>query len=92
MGLWLCRCHFAAIVDTLGLFIIAVSTALFTSGLTWMLYLAVEPWVRRHWPKTIISWSRLLSAKGAIRWWPDILFGVALGVVWILIFQIRSIP
>jgi serine/threonine-protein kinase len=93
MGLWLCRCHFAAIVDTLGLFIIAVSTALFTSGLTWMLYLAVEPWVRRHWPKTIISWSRLLSGQGRD---PlvgrDILFGVALGVVWILIFQIRSIP
>jgi len=64
MGLWLCRCHFAAIVDTLGLFIIAVSTALFTSGLTWMLYLAVEPWVRRHWRRPSISWSRLLSGQG----------------------------
>jgi hypothetical protein len=93
MGLWLCRCHFAAIGDALGLFIIAVSTALFTSGVTWMLYMAVEPWVRRHWPKTIISWSRLLSGQARD---PvvgrDILFGVALGVVWILIFQIRYIP
>jgi hypothetical protein len=93
MGLWLCRCHFATIGDTLGLFIIAVSTALFISGVTWTLYLAVEPWVRRHWPKTIISWSRLLSGQGRD---PlvgrDILFGVLLGVVWILIFQIRYIP
>jgi hypothetical protein len=59
----------------------------------WMLYMAVEPWVRRHWPKTIISWSRLLSGQGRD---PlvgrDILLGVALGVVWILIFQIRYIP
>ena len=93
MGLWLCRCHFATINDTFGLFGIAASTALFTAGLTWTLYLAVEPWVRRHWPRTIISWSRLLSGQGRD---PlvgrDILFGVALGVVWILIFQLRYIP
>jgi predicted Ser/Thr protein kinase len=93
MGLWLCRCHFATIGDSLDLFIIAVSTALFLSGTTWTLYLAVEPWVRRHWPKTIISWSRLLSGQARD---PlvgrDILFGVLLGVVWILIFQIRYIP
>jgi len=93
IGSWLCRSHFATIDDTFGLFIIAVSTALFISGVTWMLYLAVEPWVRRHWPKTIISWSRLLS--GQLRdplVGRDILFGVALGVVWILVFQIRYIP
>jgi serine/threonine protein kinase len=93
IGLWLCRSHFAAFGDALGLFIIAVSTALFISGVTWLLYLAVEPWVRRHWPQTIISWSRLLS--GAVRdplVGRDILFGVILGVGWTLIFQIRSIP
>jgi hypothetical protein len=93
IGLWLCRSHFAAFGDALGLFIIAVSTALFISGVTWLLYLAVEPWVRRHWPQTIISWSRLLS--GAVRdplVGRDILFGVILGVGWTLIFQIRAIP
>jgi serine/threonine-protein kinase len=93
IGLWLCRSHFTTVGDTLGLFIIAVSTGLFVSGVTWMMYLAVEPWVRRHWPQTIISWSRLLSGQARD---PlvgrDILFGVILGVVWILIFQIRYIP
>jgi hypothetical protein len=93
MGSWLCRCHFATLDDTFGLFVLAVSTALFISGVTWMLYLAVEPWVRRHWPKTIISWSRLLSGQGRD---PvvgrDILVGVILGVIWILVFQIRYIP
>jgi serine/threonine protein kinase len=93
MGLFLCLCHFATIGDALGLFIIAVSTALFLSGVTWLLYLAVEPWVRRHWPQTIISWSRLLS--GNVRdplVGRDILFGVILGLFWVLVFQIRSIP
>ena len=93
MSLWLCRCHFAAIGASIGLFVLAVSTSLFTSGLVWMLYLAVEPWVRRHWPTTMISWSRLISGHGRD---PlvgrDILFGALLGVVWILIFQIRYIP
>ncbi len=93
MGLWLCRSHFATFGGTFGLFIIAVSTGLFVSGVTWLLYLAVEPWVRRHWPQTIISWSRLLSGQARD---PlvgrDILFGVVLGVVWILVFQIRYIP
>jgi serine/threonine-protein kinase len=93
MGLFLCRSHFGAMGDALFLSIIAISTALFIAGLMWMLYMAIEPWVRRHWPKTIISWSRLLS--GQVRdplVGRDILLGVLLGVVWILVFQISSIP
>ncbi len=93
IALFLCRAHFATFGDSIGLLFLQISTALLVSGITWMLYLAVEPWVRRHWPKTIISWNRLLSAGARD---PlvgrDILFGVLLGVVWILIYQIRSIP
>ncbi len=93
MCLWFCRTHLVPGLETLGLFILATATSLFVSALTWMLYLAVEPWVRRRWPQTMISWSRLLSGQfrdplvGR-----DILFGVMLGVVWILIFQLRTIP
>jgi hypothetical protein len=93
MALWLVDSHLVPTFDTFGLCVIAVSTALFLSGLTWVLYLALEPWIRRHWPQTIISWSRLLSGRGRD---PlvgrDILFGVILGVIWILIFEIRAIP
>jgi predicted Ser/Thr protein kinase len=88
--LWLCRGHMVAGIETLGLLIIAVSTALFVSSTTWMLYLALEPWVRRRWPQTIISWSRLLS--GQLRdplVGRDILFGMMLGVLWVLIIEIR---
>jgi serine/threonine-protein kinase len=90
--LWLSRGHLVAGLATFGSLVLAVSTALFVSGTTWMLYLALEPWVRRRWPQTMITWSRLLSGQFrdplAGR---DILFGVMLGVGWILIVQIGSI-
>ncbi len=55
---------------------------LWAAGLLWLLYLAVEPYVRRFWPATLVSWSRLMARQfrdplvGR-----DILFGVALGAV-----------
>jgi predicted Ser/Thr protein kinase len=91
--LWLCRGHLVPSTVTFALFILTVSFGLFVSGLTWVMYMALEPWVRRRWPQAIISWSRLLSGQfrdplvGR-----DILFGVMLGVAWILIFRIRHIP
>jgi hypothetical protein len=36
---------------------------LFMSGLVWLNYLALEPYVRRRWPHRIIGWSRLLSGN-----------------------------
>jgi serine/threonine-protein kinase len=93
VALFLCCSHLATIGDAIGLTIIAISTALFLSGSMWIFYMAIEPWVRRQWPKSIVSWSRLLTGS-----WRDpvvgrdILLGVALGVVWILVFQIRYIP
>src|ERR1017187_5785962 len=93
MGLCLSRSHFRTIGDALGLFIIAASPGLFISAVTWILYLALEPWVRRHWPQTVISWSRLVSGQARDPLLGrDILFGVILGMVWILVFQIRYIP
>lgn len=90
--LWLCRSHLVPSFDTFGLFILAASTGLFVSGMTWVLYLALEPWVRRRWPHAVISWSRLLS--GQVRdplVGRDLLFGVMLGAVWVLLFQIRYV-
>lgn len=93
MALFICLGHFPTLGDTIGLSIIAMATALFLASVMWLLYMAIEPWVRRQWPKTIISWTRLLA--GNLRdpvVGRDILLGVALGVVWILVFQIRYIP
>ena len=55
---------------------------LWAAGLLWLLYLALEPYVRRFWPTTLVSWSRLMAGQyrdpivGR-----DILFGVALGAL-----------
>jgi serine/threonine protein kinase len=93
MGLFACRAHFPSFGESIFLSIMAASTGLFVALAIWLLYMAVEPWVRRQWPTTIISWSRLLAGS-----WRDpvvgrdILIGVALGVVWVLVFQIRYIP
>jgi serine/threonine-protein kinase len=90
--LWLCRSHLVPTFDTFGLFILAASTGLFVSGMTWVLYLALEPWVRRRWPHAVISWGRLLS--GQLRdplVGRDLVFGVMLGAVWGLVFQIRYV-
>ena len=50
--------------------------------LAWMLYLALEPWVRRRWPHTMIGWTRYV-AKG-IRdplVGRDLLIGIAAGAL-----------
>jgi hypothetical protein len=31
------------------------------SCFAWLLYIALEPYVRRRWPATLVSWSRLLT-------------------------------
>ncbi len=43
--------------------IVATGMTLFVSGWAWLLYIALEPYVRRRWPQTLISWSRLLSGR-----------------------------
>ncbi len=46
----------------------------------WAVYISVEPFVRRHWPHAIISWTRLLA--GGIRdplVGRDVLIGVLFG-------------
>ena len=67
------------------LFILALSESVFTSLFLWLLYVALEPFVRRRWPAWIISWSRLLA--GAWRdplVGRDLLLGAVCGAVVIL--------
>jgi hypothetical protein len=93
IGLWLCRSHFVAGFQTFGYLILAIAAGLLWGGGMWMLYLAIEPWIRRNWPQAIISWSRLIS--GQLRdpvVGRDILFGVAFGTLWLVIFQLSNIP
>jgi serine/threonine-protein kinase len=86
---WLASGHFVPSLGSFELFVLALSGAVFLGALFCVVYLALEPYVRRHWPHAIISWTRLLA--GRIRdplVGRDVLFGVLLGVSWSLIFAI----
>ena len=41
----------------------ALMQAAFWSGLIWLFYVAIEPYVRRNWPEALISWTRLQSGQ-----------------------------
>src|SRR5687768_14737520 len=74
------------------LFSLRLAMALLDSTLLWLLYVALEPFIRRRWPGWIISWSRLLA--GDFRdplVGRDILFGAVIGAVLILIINVSRI-
>ena len=77
---WLLRAHHVA--DREGetrILAHGTAQALLAAAILWLLYLALEPYVRRFWPHTIISWTRLLG--GAVQ---DPLVGrdALVGAVW----------
>jgi hypothetical protein len=49
---------------------LALGKALYMAARVWILYVALEPYVRRKWPRVLISWSRLLSGR-----WRDPMVG-----------------
>jgi len=40
-----------------------VGHALYHAFLFWLLYIALEPYARRIWPQTLVSWTRLLIGR-----------------------------
>jgi serine/threonine-protein kinase len=54
--------HVPDLIIELTLFFSAIATAC-TAVLPWLLYLALEPYVRRLWPESLISWGRLLAGR-----------------------------
>jgi len=76
----------------LDLFFLHLATAVFTAGFLWLLYVALEPFVRHRWPGWIISWSRLLA--GDFRdplVGRDTLYGAVIGAGLILVGMLGSI-
>jgi hypothetical protein len=64
-AVWAVACFFGAHhvpnFDELALFLEFLAWGLTWSCFLWVLYLALEPYVRRRWPATLVSWSRLLA-------------------------------
>ncbi len=47
----------------LALLLLGGSVALFLAGVSWLMYVALEPLIRRRWPDSLIAWTRLLSGR-----------------------------
>lgn len=81
MGLWIFGAHHVGWPGESNLFLMGVGTSLVMGSQLWIAYIALEPFVRRHWPKTIIAWTRTLT--GGLRdplVGRDILIGMVVGV------------
>ncbi|MCU1246400.1 MAG: serine/threonine protein kinase, partial [Acidobacteria bacterium] len=78
--------HVGSFLDESTLIYAALARSLLHAAEVWIGYLAVEPYIRRHRPRTIVSWKRLLEGQ-----WRDsvvgrdVLIGAAFGIVMVLI-------
>jgi serine/threonine-protein kinase len=86
LALWVCQVHVAADLGFLAMFLLAIVTSVFNGVLVWTIYVALEPFVRRNWPQTLVSMTTALTRRindpvvGR-----DVLFGVVLGVTTIVV-------
>lgn len=65
--------------------------ALVSGALSWLGYMALEPYVRKHWPLALVSWTRLLA--GRLRdplVGKDLLFGLQCGLAIATIFVLSG--
>jgi serine/threonine-protein kinase len=63
MALWTVRAHITVSFGTFGAFLVALATSVFYGAVMWTVYIALEPYVRRRWPQTLISWSAVLIGR-----------------------------
>jgi serine/threonine-protein kinase len=64
MTSWLLEAsHVGDLLAEWTLFTRALAWSLYDGAKLWLYYVAIEPYVRRFWPETIVSWSRLLAGR-----------------------------
>src|SRR5438067_638340 len=84
--------HTGALSYEFGLFLNELAFGLFAAVFLWLIYIALEPFVRRQWPERIVSWSRLLAGG-----WRDplvgrdVLIGLAAGAISILVSMLSFV-
>jgi hypothetical protein len=85
---WVLTTHHVASSEETGLFFQALSVRVLVACICWLIYLAIEPYVRRMWPHALVSWVRLLDGRFSD---PlvgrDVLFALLAGIGFELIIQ-----
>jgi serine/threonine-protein kinase len=66
----LCRADHVPGLGEFWLLIKVVAYPMVWAALVWILYMALEPYARRHFPRVLISWGRLLAGR-----WRDPMVG-----------------
>ena len=88
-----CCCRTSASVgdDTDRLFTY-LGLGLFVGGVMYLVYLAIEPFVRRSWPTMLVGWSRALGGRlrDAVIG-RDLIVGVVAGVLLLALDQINAL-
>ncbi len=64
MAAWLVSAHHVAdLAGEFGMLLEAIALSLLVASFAWLMYVALEPLVRRRWPDLLISWTRLLAGR-----------------------------
>jgi len=88
LALWVCQVHVSGSLGLFALMLLAVCTSVFYGVLLWTVYLALEPFVRRHWPRVLVSWTNVLTGRASDAVvGRDALIGVGLGIWFALLIR-----
>ena len=83
MAIWALGADHVPTADEVFEMFVSLSMSLLLGASLWVGYMALEPYVRRHWPGAIVSWTRLMA--GGYRdplVGRDVLIGVVFGMFW----------
>jgi serine/threonine-protein kinase len=82
--------HTARIGPEVNMFVRALAASLLIGVWAALIYLALEPYLRRFWPETMISWTRMLMGRlNDPRVGRDVLLGACAGVAIIVVQRIE---
>ncbi|MGA7916473.1 MAG: serine/threonine-protein kinase, partial [Candidatus Acidiferrales bacterium] len=62
-GVYLMAAHHVPGPPEAGILFTAAAVGLIVGTTVWILYVALEPYVRRRWPDSLISWGRVLAGQ-----------------------------
>ncbi len=60
---WLFSAHHVGTNAEIGLILTFVARGLLDGALVWVMYLAIEPYFRKIWPRWLVSWVRLFDGR-----------------------------
>jgi predicted Ser/Thr protein kinase len=63
LAIWTVSLHVDDVADEQQRFFVNVGVGLFVAAALYLLYLGLEPFVRRAWPTMLVGWSRLLGGR-----------------------------